>query len=79
MMIISAKIVKKPEKMRNCDCHLCDGGKIIIGEAIKLFGYADTGDKPYIKYICPASGKESQQVQKVLARSKLKSVSGSEK
>ena len=69
-MIISAKLVKSPEKLRICECHLCNGGKIIAGQAVKLFGYAETGDKPYTLYVCPASVSENQEVQKALARSK---------
>lgn len=67
-MIISAKIVKKPEGLRICECHLCNGGKYISGEAVKLFGSAETGDKPHILYVCPESVKDSEEVQKALAR-----------
>ncbi len=48
-MIISANIVWKPRKLRRCDgC-----GKLIRGSAIRLYGAADRGDKPYAIYCHP--------------------------
>ena len=69
-MIISARIIKKPRKVRKCECHLCNGGKIIEGEQVRLYGYAETGDKPYVLYVCPKSVEDSPDVQEALSRSK---------
>ncbi len=45
-MILSAKVVKRPRKPRTCS--YCD--RRIQGVALKLYGMADTGDKPHVSY-----------------------------
>lgn len=67
-MIISAKIIKNPRTERICECYLCNGGKVIEGEQVRLYGCAETGDKPFVMYACLASTKDNPDIQEALAR-----------
>ncbi len=67
-MLISAKIIKKPRKRRECDGYKCNGDKVMYGEQIRLYGAAETNDKPYVLYICHECAKDSPDVQKALER-----------
>ena len=42
-MILSAKIVKDPQEIKHCE--VC--GWPIFSRMLKLYGYAEEGDKPY--------------------------------
>ncbi len=68
-MIISAKLIRKPQIKRKCECYRCNGGKVIKGEQIRLFGSAEIGDKPYVIYVCVESIKDSPDIQESLCRS----------
>jgi len=48
-MIISARIIRKPRKIRKCD--QCGG--LITSQVLRLFGCAETGDPPYVLYLHP--------------------------
>lgn len=48
-MILSARVVRKPRKPH--DCGRC--GARIRSIAVKLYGMAETGDKPYTLYYHP--------------------------
>lgn len=48
-MILSAKVVKKPHRVRYCG--RC--GKAVKGVAVVLYGAPDTGDKPGTCYFHP--------------------------
>ena len=65
-MIIQASIIKKPRKQRLCN--FCTE-LILIGEpSIRLYGYAFTGDTPYVIYEhlkCGAKSK-SDKIAKIL-------------
>lgn len=61
-MIISAKIIKRPRKVRKCpDCY-----QLIEGEQLRLYGYAEPGDRPYAVYLHPACGMGSKEVRRKL-------------
>lgn len=47
-MIISKTIIKHPRKQRKCE--VC--GRIIDENVVRMYGYAETGDKPYVIYTC---------------------------
>ena len=49
-MIISVEAIKKPRTSRKCDA-CC---KCIVGSAIRMYGAADRGDRPYRIHVCPS-------------------------
>ena len=54
-MIISAKLIKNPRKERDCDnCR-----RVITGSQLRLYGSAETGDKPYILFVHPFPKSEN--------------------
>ena len=48
-MLISASIIKRPRRVRVCD--LCE--VMIVQNALRLYGSAETGDKPYVMWLHP--------------------------
>lgn len=50
MTLISAKLIGKPRRVRNC----AQCGEPISGKTLRLYGAAHTGDKPYALYLHPA-------------------------
>ena len=49
-MIISARLILKPR----ADYHRCGQCRYSIsGPKLRLFGYAETGDPPYVIYVHP--------------------------
>lgn len=48
-MIISANVINRPRRVRNCE-HC---GQPIAGATLRLYGAAQTGDKPYTIYLHP--------------------------
>jgi len=63
-MIISAWIVQRPRKVRKC----CDCGKLIDGPQLRLYGYAETGDKPYPVWLHPECDKDPEVKKKLAAQ-----------
>jgi hypothetical protein len=58
-MIISAKIIKNPRKIR--DCASCN--KAILGEQLRLYGAAHTCDQPYVLYVHPNCIENDKEIQ----------------
>lgn len=62
MTVISAKRIINPQKQRRCeDCSL-----LIHGQQIRLYGYAETGDPPFVIYCHPECVSQSSETQKKL-------------
>lgn len=49
-MIISATVIKKPRRLRQCE----ECGKVINGTTLRLFGAAFYGDSPYAVFMHPS-------------------------
>lgn len=48
-MVISKQLIKKPQKRRVCEkCR-----QVISGSQLRLYGRADSLDKPYVIYVHP--------------------------
>jgi hypothetical protein len=69
-MIISAAVIKRPRKQRNChNCH-----KPIIGETLRLYGMAD-GDKfPYAVYLHPTCDQSKEVARKLASGTTTRAV-----
>jgi hypothetical protein len=68
-MIISARIINKPRVIRKCEDCLKD----ITGSQLRLYGYAETGDKPYVIHMHPYKCNsfnplENPDIQEALTR-----------
>ena len=65
-MIISAKIIKNPYTDRFCETSRCRGKLPINGEHVRLYGYANRGDKPYVIYQCLGCSLYNDDIRKKL-------------
>ena len=66
-MIISARLIEKPRDGVVHRCCECD--KRIIGRKLRLFGYAETGDQPYVLYAHPSCNLDGDpKIRAALAR-----------
>ncbi|KKN59254.1 hypothetical protein LCGC14_0543530 [marine sediment metagenome] len=69
-MIISASIIKRPCKVRQCEnCH-----SPIDGKQLRLYGAAETSDPPYVIYIHPhkclhVNPLDNSDIKEALSRS----------
>ena len=65
-MIISAKLIKNPRKIRFCD--ECE--QPIIGPVLRLYGSAFDGDPPHVLYVhphqCIYCERKDPKIQKAL-------------
>lgn len=61
-MIISAKIINKPRKVR--ECAVC--GYAMNFSQLRLFGSAESGDRPYVIYVHENCGKYDKDVLRKL-------------
>jgi len=68
-MIISALVIKKRRALRECET--CGFVPPISEPFIRLYGCAETQDKPYVVYICLQCAREStdKKVRKSLRES----------
>jgi len=69
-MIISAVIIKRPRKQRDCDnCH-----RPIVGEVLRLYGMAEIGDRPYAVYLHPTCDQSKEVARKLASGTTTRAV-----
>lgn len=70
MPVISANRILKPRKQRLCDNDICR--RLMTGTQIRLYGYAELGDKPYVLYCHEECCSDSSDTARALLRSDVK-------
>lgn len=60
-MNLSVRIVKRPREKRPC----CICGRYIEGEAIRVYGMADYGDKPQNYYLHRTCSRDKDTLKKI--------------
>ena len=66
MPIISAITVKRPRRLRFCEN--CNGRVSPGNPVVRLYGYANEGDKPYRVFLCPECAEGSLDISEALNR-----------